>query len=288
VGANPDAVAGPSSFGAADVEQLESRRSELEQQRFQLIERLRSHGRTLRDLRAQRETVDRQRAGLLSARSIEHVQRELTNVQQKLEQATSLCGNSGDLAMAEENPARASDFLAQLTDGGLVRLMLVEQGRRACVVDREGRTLGVESLTAAQRDQVYLSLCLALVSSAWQEGVRLPLVLDEPFERLDARDTAALAAVLDDFGRRGHQVVVFTGRPAAAERLASVGAAVHDIARLRKRENHPAALTSSVAGPRAKKRTKGARRRKSGKQSAGRRANSRNNDPSGSERSDAA
>jgi hypothetical protein len=114
------------------------------------------------------------------------VQRELASVQQKLEQAASVCGNTGDLAIAEDNPARASDFLAQLTDGGLVRLLLVENGRRACVVNRAGQTLRVESLTAAERDQVYLSLCLALLSAAYRQGVRLPLVLDEPFERQEA------------------------------------------------------------------------------------------------------
>jgi energy-coupling factor transporter ATP-binding protein EcfA2 len=244
------------NFSAADAQQLESRRLELEQQRFQLIEQLRAHERTLRDLRAQRETVERQRAALLSARSIEHVQRELASVQQKLEQATSTGGNPGDMIIADENPARASDFLAQLTDGGMVRLALVEQGRRACVVNRAGQTLRVESLTAAERDMVYLSLCLGLLSAARRQGVRLPLVLDEPFERQDARGTAAIAAVLDDFSRQGHQVVVFTGQQAAAERLASVGAAVHDIARLRERktENTPEPIASLTEVPRPDER----------------------------------
>jgi uncharacterized protein YhaN len=241
-----EARSAKSNFSAADAEQLESRRLELEQQRFQLIEQLRARTRELRDLRASRETVERQRAALLSARSIEHVQRELTSVQQKLQQAASLCGNAGDPTVADDNPARASDFLAQLTDGGLVRLTLVEQGRRACVVNRAGQTLRVESLTAPERDQVYLSLCLALLSAARRQAIRLPLVLDEPFERLDARGAAALAVVLDDFSRQGHQVIVFTGQRAAAERLASVGAAVHDIINLRRRpgENVPATVVA--------------------------------------------
>ena len=86
---------------------------------------------------------------------------------------------------------------------------------------------------AAQRDQVYLSLCLALLSAASRHGVWLPLVLDDPFERLDARATAALAAVLEGFSRQGHQVLVFTRRKEAAERLAAVGAEVHDMMSLR-------------------------------------------------------
>jgi hypothetical protein len=116
--------------------------------------------------------------------------------------------------------------------------------------------LRVESLTAAERDMVYLSLCLGLLSAARRQGVRLPLVLDEPFERQDARGTAAIAAVLDDFSRQGHQVVVFTGQQAAAERLASVGAAVHDIARLRERktENTPEPIASLTEVPRPDER----------------------------------
>ncbi len=254
------------SFGAADVEQLESRRLELEQQRFQLVEKLGTHARVLRDLRAQRETVERRRAGLLSVRSIEHVQRELTSVQQRLEQASGAGGDACVPAVADENPARASDFLAQLTDGGLVRLLLEGDGRRACVVDRNGQTRSFESLAAVQRDQVYLSLCLALLSSARQQGVRLPLVLDEPFERLDARGSAALAAVLDDFARQGHQVVVFAGQQAAAERLAAVGAAVHDIFSLRQRAaDKAAAAVAAPTRPAASPQTAVVRKRRSAK-----------------------
>ena len=39
-----------------------------------------------------------------------------------------------------------------------------------------------------------------------------PLLLDEPFTRLDAQAIAALAAVLDDLGRHGQQFLVFTGQ----------------------------------------------------------------------------
>ena len=45
--------------------------------------------------------------------------------------------------------------------------------------------------------------------------------LDEPFERLDARGTAALVAVLDVFCRQGHQVFVFT-RQAGCDGAAGV------------------------------------------------------------------
>lgn len=220
-------------FSAADAEQLESRRLELEQERFRLAEQLKTAARKLKVLRGERDAIDRQRAALLSARSIEHVQRELAAVQQKLERATGGGLPSDNALVSGDSPTRASDFLAQLTNGDLVRLLLVGQGRQASVVNREGATVAVDTLAAAQRDQVYLSLCMTLLSAASRQGVWLPLVLDEPFERLDSRGTAALVAVLDGFCRLGHQVLIFTRQREAAERLASVGAVVHDIVNLR-------------------------------------------------------
>jgi hypothetical protein len=238
-----------SAISAADVEQLERRRAELEQQRFQLLEEAREHKGKLRDLRAQRDTVERQRAALLSARSIEHVQRELADVQRKLEQAAAGAMHNIDPMIAAENPYRASDFLAQLTNGNLVRLELVGHGRRAQVVDRTGEVRSVESLSANQRDQVYLALCLALHSAAAQHGVWLPLVLDDPFVRLEGHEIASLAAVLDGFSRQGHQVLVFTGQQAAVERLLSLGALVHDIVALRTPAPESVAEAVAVAPP---------------------------------------
>jgi DNA repair exonuclease SbcCD ATPase subunit len=237
------------AFSAADVQQLEDRRVELEQQRFQLLEELREHKGKLRDLRAQRDTVERQRAALLSARSIEHVQRELADVQRKLEQAAAGATHGLDQIVAADNPYRASDFLAQLTNGDLVRLELIHNGRRARVVARNGEVRPVELLTATERDQVYLSLCLALHAAAAQHGVWLPLVLDDPFVRLDGNGVASLVAVLDGFARQGHQVIVFTGQQAAAERLLSLGVGVQDIASLRVSAHEHAIETPTIEPP---------------------------------------
>ncbi len=238
-----DAGGARTLFSSADAEQLASRRSELEHERFALVERLRTQRNVLRDLRAQRETLDRERAALLSARSIEHVQRELADVQQKLEQAANIHEHSDAARFFDDVPAVASDFLAQLSNGDLVQLLLGDTELDACVTDRSGETFPVELLAAAHRDQVYISLCLALLQTASRQGVWLPLVLDEPFERLDARGAAALSSVLKDFCRHGHQVLVLTGQREATEQLASHGAAVHDILTLRGKQASIAAGT---------------------------------------------
>jgi hypothetical protein len=220
-------------FSAADAEQLESRRLELEQDRFHLVAEVNSIAKRLKVLRAERDAVERERSALLSARSIEHVQRELAHVQKKLEEV-GVTTSSGEESIADECLMWASDFLAQLTNGEIRRLMLFNQGRNAVAVDQRGETVALDLLTGAQRDQVYLSLCLALLTAASRHGVWLPLVLDDPFERLDARATAALAAVLEGFSRQGHQVLLFTQRKDAAERLAAVGAEMCDMLELRR------------------------------------------------------
>jgi hypothetical protein len=236
------------AFSAADAEQLESRRLELEHERFHLAEQVNSAARKLKVLRNERDAVERQRAAILSARSIEHVQRELADIQRKLENSTELGPSLGDESAMGDYLSRASDFLAQLTNGDISRLMLVNQGRNLEVVNHNGVSVAMESLSMSERDQLYVSLCLALLSAASRHGVWLPLVLDDPFERLDARGTAALAVVLNGFSREGHQVLVFTRRKEAAERLAAIGAEVHEIMNLR--QPTADALPAVVVGPR--------------------------------------
>ena len=128
--------------------------------------------------------------------------------------------------------------------------------------------LSVDALWSTQRDQVYLSLCLALVSALGRHGARLPLVLDEPFARLDARSSAAMVDVLHAFTARGQQVLVFTAEREAAERCGSLGAMCSTCSRLRSehaRRHHAASggsgdaagSTSCQGGDRVKHREAG-------------------------------
>jgi hypothetical protein len=279
-------------LSAADAEQLELRRSDLEHERCELLDSRRTHAQVLREVHEQRDAVDRQRAALLSARSIEHVQRELADVQEKLERAAKLHDYSDTAAFFADCAATASDYLAQLSDGDLVELILGENGLDACVTDRSGETFPLELLAAAHRDQVYLSLCLALLQAASRQGIWLPLVLDDPFERLNARGAASLAEVLDGFCRQGHQVIVFTSQREATERLASHGATVHDI--LNSRGKQPTfsatpAPRTIANGPSIGVKRRPAKRRKSVERSTKvRPAKPTNGENSASEQSDAA
>jgi predicted flap endonuclease-1-like 5' DNA nuclease len=221
---------------------LEARRGTAQHERAAMRDRLAALEPQLRELRTRRDTVERERAATLTTGRIKKLQRELTSLQRELESAANGQLSRGAHASGRgiEGGPRASDFLAQLSDGELVRLQLGPGGRGAYVVNRAAAAVSLESLSSTEQDQVYLSLCLALVAACGRHGVRLPLVLDEPFLRLDQRTTAALAAVLADFGQRGYQVLAFTGQREAMTRFAALGVARHDMADLQRRSAEPA------------------------------------------------
>jgi DNA repair exonuclease SbcCD ATPase subunit len=219
-------------FTAADAQQLELRRSELEQQRYELCSRTADIEPELAELRLEREAIDRRRARLLSDRDIDQVQQELAAIERQLQQATAPSANRAATNGNVGGPDRVSDFLAQLTGGELIRAELSLASGTAEVVNRTGEKVPCSRLRPARQDQLYLSVCLALVTACEGRGIRLPLVLDEPFLRLDPHDTAALAAVLDDLGRRGCQVMAFTGQRPATERFTALGVCVHDLSGL--------------------------------------------------------
>jgi hypothetical protein len=129
---------------------------------------------------------------------------------------------------------RASDILAQLTNGKLVQIRLEREGRAPVVIDHLGRAHELGELSTEAHDQLYLSLTLALVGSFSRRGIQLPLILDEPFLRLDTASSAAMAGVLAEFSRTGHQVIVFTEDLDALRRFESLNASTFDLASLRR------------------------------------------------------
>ena len=78
------------------------------------------------------------------------------------------------------------------------------------VDDAEGHSLPVEVLSRGTREQLFLSLRLALASSYARRGAPLPLVLDDVLVNFDAERAKAAAAVLRDFAAAGHQLLIFT------------------------------------------------------------------------------
>ena len=140
----------------------------------------------------------------------------------------------------EGGPWRASDILARLTDGQLVQIRLQADGaedhpiQNLVVLTRENRRLAFDALTEAQHDQLHLALILALAATYSAEGIRLPLVLDEPFLRQDEAGTAAMAGQLRRFAQLGLQLFVLTGDAHAVRCFESAGVKTIDLEQLRR------------------------------------------------------
>jgi hypothetical protein len=65
-------------------------------------------------------------------------------------------------------------------------------------------------LSRGTREQLFVSLRLALVAAYARRGIHLPMILDDVFVNFDAARTRTACAVLRDFAKQGHQLLVFT------------------------------------------------------------------------------
>ena len=78
------------------------------------------------------------------------------------------------------------------------------------VDDHQHATLPIEVLSHGTREQLFLSLRLALVSLFARRGVALPMVLDDVLVNFDHERATASVDVLIDFAEHGHQLLMFT------------------------------------------------------------------------------
>jgi len=109
-----------------------------------------------------------------------------------------------------ETLQEASKYLGRLTGGRYNRVWTPLGEQVLYVDDFDGHSHSVEMLSRGTREQLFLSLRLALVALYARRGVELPLVLDDVLVNFDARRAKAAVAVLRDFAAAGHQTLVFT------------------------------------------------------------------------------
>ena len=109
-----------------------------------------------------------------------------------------------------ESLQEASGYLDRLTQGRYRRVWTPLGEHALRVDDAAGQSLPVEVLSRGTREQLFLSLRLALASSYARRGAPLPLILDDVLVNFDAERAKAAAAVLRDFAAAGHQLLIFT------------------------------------------------------------------------------
>ncbi|MGD0517044.1 MAG: AAA family ATPase [Thermoguttaceae bacterium] len=176
---------------------------------------------------------------LVSDRQLPGKQLELAMIEKRLEQAIDRwqvlaaaweildqIRSSYESQRQPETLQEASGYLHRLTQGRYRRVWTPLGENVLRVDDAEGRPLPVENLSRGTREQLFLSLRMALAADYAKRGAALPLVLDDVLVNFDADRAAAAAAVLRDFAAAGHQLLVFTCHRHISNIFASLGVPV--------------------------------------------------------------
>jgi uncharacterized protein YhaN len=109
-----------------------------------------------------------------------------------------------------ETLKEASGYLSQLTGGKYTRIWTPLAHDILFVDQADGQPLPVQVLSRGTREQLFVSLRLALVAAYARRGIQLPMILDDVFVNFDAGRTRTACAVVRDFAKQGHQVLLFT------------------------------------------------------------------------------
>ncbi len=109
-----------------------------------------------------------------------------------------------------ETLREASEYMSQLTDGKYTRIWTPLAHDILFVDSADGGALPVQVLSRGTREQLFVSLRLALVSAYARRGIHLPMILDDVFVNFDAGRTKTACSVLREFAKQGHQLLVFT------------------------------------------------------------------------------
>ncbi len=150
-----------------------------------------------------------------------------------------------------ETLQEASGYLHRLTQGRYRRVWTPLGENTLRVDDAEGRSMPVEILSRGTREQLFLSLRMALAAGYARRGAALPMVLDDVLVNFDTDRAAAAAAVLRDFAAAGHQLLVFTCHQHISNIFASLGVPIGSLPC--GADAGPALISFEIAGERAEK-----------------------------------
>ncbi len=185
--------------------------------------RLEANETRLRRLLQQRGELAAQERALSDDERLSDRQLELGMVEQRLQEALAdwqvraVAGHLLESLRQEfeqhrqpETLLEASLYLSRLTGGHYVRVWTPLDEDLLYVDDDQGQRWSVDLLSCGTREQLFLSLRLALIALYARRGVHLPVVLDDVLVNFDEERAKAAAALLRDFAKGGHQLLVFT------------------------------------------------------------------------------
>ncbi len=172
----------------------------------------------------ERGAVAQQLKAMTAHRGLAEKRIELATVNQQLREAVqrwqvlSACSLALESVRAVYERDRQPEVLRRrrrtiwprLTGGRYQRIWTTLGGRMLSVDDTDGHPIAVDVLSCGTREQIFLSLRLALVTAYARRGIRLPVVMDDVLVNFDTTRAQAAVSVLAEFARAGHQLLVFT------------------------------------------------------------------------------
>lgn len=178
---------------------------------------------TLKGLAGQRGACRQEQQALDKDRSLAERQLELSQVEKRLADARQTWREHATVNRVlerirseyeqhrqPETLSVASRYMQQLTGGEYVRIWTPLADDILLVENAAGESLTVDVLSRGTREQLFLSVRLALVANFASRGIKLPMVLDDVLVNFDAVRAQRAAEVLTDFAAGGHQLLVFT------------------------------------------------------------------------------
>jgi len=137
-----------------------------------------------------------------------------------------------DAALEELHEARqpavlrsASASFERITGGRYARIRQMREQKQVEVVLPHGAAVAASSLSRGTREQLYLCLRLGLADAFAEQGVCLPILMDDVLVNFDPHRARATAEVLGEAASR-HQILLFTCHPSTAQLLEEVAGAV--------------------------------------------------------------
>lgn len=214
------------------LETLEKQRSELTNQRT-------AAGEQIKQLLERRGQLNLELAQLADDRRPEQKQLELGIINERLAEAAArwrtvaltehLLESVKEAYERDRQPVtlqQASGYLERMTGDRYRRVWTTLGESRLLVDEQDGASLPVEVLSTGAREQLFLSLRLALASQFAAQGKAMPLVLDDVLVNFDAERAEAAAAVFVEYAAEGRQVVLFTCHEHISRLFRSLGADV--------------------------------------------------------------
>lgn len=177
----------------------------------------------LRDLAARRAILDKDRQEMVEDTSLADRQVELDLVEAQIADAKdrwrerAAVGAMLELIRSDYEEHRqpdtlieASRYMDRLTRGRYPRVWTPLADDVLLVDTADGESLPVENLSRGTREQLFLSVRMALVAMYARRGVLLPMILDDVLVNFDDGRARIAASVLTEFAKEGHQLLVFT------------------------------------------------------------------------------